>query len=176
MSQRSSSGWRKVWKPLLIVGLLVAGILYRKKLIAGPNDVASVTNVPPDFRDAVTDVLGGSEYSGSLNNWLAIAKMETAGFTSNLWLKANNPWGMQQPIKRETTSIGPYVSLGMQPAFNWAKYSTYQDAARDILYWMRYTNFPKGHLSISDFVDALQNRNYDDNPNYYNLVIAWMNK
>ena len=61
----------------------------------------------------------------------------------------------------------------------WAKYASVEDAVKDIILWMRYTNFPKEKLSLRDHVEAMKDRSYfvgEDVSEYLGKILAWENR
>lgn len=147
-----------------------------------------------------------SKYSNLARYWFDLAKMETAGFTSPLFLNANNPWGMKLPEKRPTTSeprgyegrqsdasrnntslFDAFVKPGafwnkaagdVVPT-TWAKYATLDYAVDDIILWMDYTNFPTASPTLLTFVQELKKRGYFGSENvdsYFKKIEAWQVK
>jgi len=155
------------------VGLL---FLTRKKSLATPN------NIPPDFNSAVDLIFTQKGYgSGMAANWKAIAKMETAGFTSSLYRNANNPWGMQVAKVRPNSQAGKYVGSagGGATSFNFARYDSLGFAVADIILWMEYTGFPKGDLSLEKHVAEMDARGYfgdESYDSYLSKVRAWLKR
>lgn len=104
--------------------------------------------------------------------WFLISNMETAGFTSNLFVKANNPWGMKQPTKRPTTSIGPTAS-------GFASYRDLTDAAVDLSLYLQYFNYPPDFRTLDEQIIFMREKNYfgsETLESYRDKVIAWANK
>ncbi len=60
------------------------------------------------------------------------AYLESGGFTSELWMDYNNPFGMKHGKIRETTSMGPVMRLG------YASYRTWAEAVRDMKHFQDY--------------------------------------
>jgi len=63
-----------------------------------------VINVPSPVKKSFNSVLESSEYKNTSENWLAVSKMETDRWRSNLFLNGLNLWGMKLPTKRKTTA------------------------------------------------------------------------
>jgi len=159
-------------EPNYFLGLLIAlplflYLIFRKKKI-------QVKNVPITFRTALNDALSKSKYSGYVDYWLAVSKMETGGFTSQLYQTYNNPWGMKFPTIRPTSASGDVYLQGS----NWAKYRNLYDASVDILKWMNNINFPEHITSLETFIGAMKSKHYFEEPysQYLNLVRAWITR
>lgn len=113
-------------------------------------------------------------YSGS--NWAAVAKMETANFTSKLFVNANNPWGMKVARIRPNYQDGTYSTGG---SIHWAKYDTIDRAMLDIVAWCDYVKFPKGDLSLEKHVAEMGARGYfgdESFQSYLAKVRAWLKR
>jgi len=170
----------------LIVSLAAWGLFLISRLKSSaqnpnPNpsiSVGTVPNVPVDFRNAAGSAFKLTPYY-NLENWLAVSKMETAGFNSSLYNQANNPWGMGYATKRPTTAASKYV--GSSPSggvdFSFARYDSLNDASQDIILYMNYFKFPKAKLSLLDHVKEMGKRGYfgsESVESYYSKVVAWL--
>jgi hypothetical protein len=181
--------------PKLLVGLLTAlGIYLIFRKITG----TTKTKAPENILNSFDAVFGKSQYPYVKDNWLAVSKMETAAWTSNLFVNAFNLWGMKLPKKRITTAESQaYGTAGrnnlisytfaeakvgkdaeLNPSFGWAKYPSLTDAVQDIILWMDYTKFPKGRLSLQDHIAEMKKRGYfEESTDYYlNAVKAWQTR
>jgi len=175
VSLKSFIGSRKGLMTLLIAFLLMV-VLWIKSKASG----AAVTGVPSDLRQQLALAFSSYDYK-NMDNWLAISKMETAGWTSGLYNQGNNPWGMGYPSKRPTRASGKYLgtSPGQGVSFNFAQYATLEDASADLLLYMDYVKFPKGNLSLREHVQAMGDRGYfgtETVDSYYNKVMAWLTR
>lgn len=104
---------------------------------------------------------------------LAMAKHETANFTSNVYKTNNNAFGMNVPSKR------PFIGTKGTPTpegANYAKYKTVADSFSDLLLYFEYTNFPDDVTTAEQFVNALQRRKYftDSQSNYLQGLKSWL--
>jgi len=174
-----SSKSKKLFLPLMIfLGAILLMVRATRK---------TATDIPPDFKGAMIDVFAGSDYPASCrDNWMAVAKMETATnksgpFSSTLYVQSNNPWGMGYAPGRENAQSGRVYATGdLTHAF--ASYQDLADASKDIILWMDAAGFPKGNLSLREHVDAMGSVKtgsyYGDQSadSYYNLVLQWLNK
>lgn len=125
--------------------------------------------------------ISNSDFSETYWNWVAVSKMETAGWTSKLYTEANNPWGMKVPKVRPNRVAGAYVSrdISGKTSMDFAQYNGLIDACDDIILWMQYTKFPTNRLSIQEHILAMQQRGYfgaESLQSYLGKVIAWLDK
>ena len=63
------------------------------------------------------------------------SKIESGWWTSPLFLKHNNPFGMKYAMKRETTST---YRARIGKIKNYAGYSHWSDAVKDVALWQQY--------------------------------------
>lgn len=197
MSQKSSTGQRKGLTMLLLAGL--AGLLVwlvskakgqpdssskpsQPSSKAGNYPAPLVSGIPPKLYEACQIEFIRSPYlRGTMQNWLAISKMETAGWTSGLFRNGNNPWGMGYALIRPKDQDGIIMAGkndGSQ-SFNGAKYKDFRQAAHDIILWMDYNKFPKEVLTLAEHVHVMDEHGYfglEPEFSYLNKVIAWLNK
>lgn len=152
-----------------LVGLLILLVVYLLMRLSKGNS-SKVKNVPDNISDAFDRVFDNSPYKLLKENWLSVSKMETAGWKSNLFREALNLWGMMKARIRPTTATGIYLS-----GREWSRYTTVEDAVKDILLWMDYTNFPRKQMSIEQHIQAMKDRGYFEEPieQYLEAVKAW---
>lgn len=144
-----------------------------------PKEVQPNTPTPPLsqkelkiklFSERLRDALATTVYSDYINFWMAVAKMETAGFDSSIFRVANNPWNMEKPYNR-TTTARPIAYNG-----RWAMYASLKDAADDILLYMKARQFKTRIQTIDDFVREMGRLGYYGNESadsYLKKVKAW---
>jgi hypothetical protein len=117
-----------------------------------------------------------SKFYVHLENWLAVAKMETGGFSSKMYVLYHNPWNMRPATVRQTTQQSS-VTLGNNGQF--ATYGNLSDAVTDILLYMNAREFPTRPMSLLSFVQFLKEKNYygtESVSSYYAKVDAWMDR
>lgn len=122
------------------------------------------------FSERLRDALATTVYSDYINFWMAVAKMETAGFDSSIFRIANNPWNMEKPYNRNTTAR-PVAYNG-----RWAMYASLKDAADDILLYMKAKQFKTRIQTIDDFVREMGRLGYygkESADSYLKKVKAW---
>lgn len=102
---------------------------------------------------------------------LATALHETGNFTSDLFLRSNNPWGMKHPAVRKTTSLGPNGRLG------YATYKTLEDAVQDYIYYLDALGYQKEYADVRSYVAEMKKKSYfeDSYVNYYAGAQKWFN-
>ncbi len=174
-------------KSLVGLGTLLAIFLLIRNLLRG-----NKAKAPAKIYDAFEDVFKNSDYKASMNNWLLVSKMETAGWTSKLFVNGLNLWGMKRAKVRPNTQI-PFTqsgSPGRDSGFlnttaiasevsgnnQWAKYSNLHNAVKDIILWMQYTKFPNRVMSLRDHVEEMKKRSYfvgEDVEEYLKKILAW---
>jgi len=107
------------------------------------------------------------------DNWYLIAKMETAGFTSNLFRMYNNMFGMHQPTQRRTTSLGGVWSEAEKA--DMATFNDHESAAVDLVYYMQAKRYPIDFNSLESQLEFMKSKGYFTIPyaRYLDLVLAW---
>jgi uncharacterized FlgJ-related protein len=84
---------------------------------------------------------------------IAQAKHESADFSSLVFMKTNNPFGMGHPYKRKTTSIGRSPS-------GYAKYKDLQSATLDYVYYLEAFHYPLNICESGEYVKMLKAKHY----------------
>jgi len=156
-SKRSVSFFKRPLAWLITLAAALLGFLLLKK--------KSVALIQPILQ---------SEFSALANWWLAVAKFETANFTSGLYLDYGNPWGMNCVQMRPTTQIGCTAAIyeGMSKGI----YTNDTEAGQDIVEYMRYFNYPTTFYDLAQFIAFMKSKGYfgADYQTYYNGVISWV--
>jgi hypothetical protein len=135
-----------------------------------------VTKIPTDLEQALKRQLNLTPYSNSVNNWLAVAKMETAGFTSRIYTSYNNPWNMRPAQIRQNSQDGVMTTGGNG---QFATYSDLDRACEDILLYMKARKYPTSEMSLYDFVSFMGVKGYfgeESIQSYYGKVKAWLER
>lgn len=168
MAVKHSQQFRKHWKSWLIAGLvgLVVAVLVWLKVRNSPT-----ATIKREFRKA------GIPDQDTLY-WIAIAKHETAGFTSRVYKDAHNLFGMTKPSqgaydKGWTTATTEVLPYGEHQVI----FKSIADSARDqALYLTKRFNYPKNFASLLDLVSYMKSRGYftDTLSNYYNAAKKWL--
>ena len=160
MEVKRSQQFRKHWKYWLSAGLLtLVGLVLWVRM---KNDPAAV--IKREFRRAgLTDQL--------IAWWTAIAKHETANFTSRVFRDSNNLFSMKLAGKN-TTAIGALPYGERQAIFR-----SVTDSAKDqILFMTRRWNYPKDFASLEQLISYMKARNYfeQNEADYLAAVKQWM--
>ena len=135
----------KVLKPLLIVGLLIILFLLNRQ--------------PMGLKTKAIILL--SKYRALYPYVVAQAKLETANFTSNVFLKNKNYFGMKMPRVRPTVAIaGGLKAPSNEGATPYANYASESDSVTDLMLWFDYTKFPTSVNSVDDYARELKKRNF----------------
>lgn len=164
--QRSLTGRRRNSMMLFILFLVGAIlILVKRKAKAGMG-----TMPPAELQTAINRL----ELSNA-DNWMAVAKMETAGFSSGGFIHALNPWGMHQAKIRPEHQLSTYQGTNGEKI---ASYTDFNDAVLDLMDWIDYTDFPKYNLSLIEHIEEMKARNYfpQSANDYLALVLAWQKR
>ena len=148
---------------------------------------------PQTVSNAFNEEFDNSEYRNSKKNRFLVSKMETAGWSSPLFINGLNLWGMKKAKRRPNTqessvygvpgrdnqiSITGIVSE-VTGQSEWAKYANLNDAVKDIILWCEYTKFPKEKLSLRSHVEEMKKRGYfvgEDVSEYLGKILAWENR
>jgi len=163
---------------LALYGLLVTSLasflllqLIRKMKIS-----LTITNLPPDLEAAMNRQLADTVYAWSIPIWMAVAKMEVAGFESYIYTRFNNPWNMRPSEVRDHTQNG-YMETTNNGRF--ATYANLDDAAQDILLYMKARRYPVAEMELYNFVQLMGKKGYYGTEpflNYYRKVVAWLQR
>lgn len=84
---------------------------------------------------------------------IAQAKHESADFSSMVFLKTNNPFGMGHPRQRKTTSLGRSPS-------GYARYKDLQSATLDYVYYLEAFHYPLNMNDSGEYVRMLKSKHY----------------
>lgn len=110
-----------------------------------------------------------SKYS-KYSEWIeAQAKHETNNYTSDVFKRANNLFGMKNANKRE--------QLGFKVEGDpYRHYNNVGDSIRDFLMLLRYNRFPTNFKTPTEFVSKLKSQGYfgDTFANYLNGVFHFL--
>lgn len=101
----------------------------------------------------------------------AQAVHESNNFTSTGALTRNNLFGMGVPSKR--TFLGT-----KDPKSQYAVFPDYETSVKDLMEWMKYTNFPNAVKNSAEYVKELKVRGYfeDSTFNYLRGMNSALNK
>lgn len=129
----------------------------------------------PERRAAVLAGLGRKAQYGfaqvPIEVMLAQSDLESATWTSDLCIEANNAFGMTYPLQRETTSIrGEWVIAEGGKKF--AKYRSLEDSAEDYLMRQRYFHIHDTPTAL-DYMQETVESNYGSGANY---MVAWASR
>ncbi len=103
--------------------------------------------------------LKNSAYKKLLKYAKAQARVETASFTSTLFRKYNNAFGMNCVRVRDTTQVActkPVFDAGMKKGI----YASPADSVQDFVIWLVYTNFPFSVRNVEQYVSELKKRKF----------------
>jgi hypothetical protein len=108
--------------------------------------------------------LANSKFAGLKEYIEAMARHETGNYTSDLYKRANNLFGMRVPTKR------PFERSGVTN--NYSSYCCNEQSIRDFILYLDFVKFPTEVKDDWQFVNELKKRSYfeDNIINYYRGV------
>jgi len=123
----------------LLVGLLIAYVIFQIK-----------KGIP----NKITGILESAGFSKPMARWwVVVSALETGIWTSNLFKNYNNLFGMMQPVRRPTTSIGSSPS-------GFASFSSQTKSVEDLVKYLEWFNYPKSFGSMFEMVKFMKNKGY----------------
>lgn len=132
-------------------------------------DPTNENNPIPDFYGKVVNTL--PNMAPELQEYITAQAMhETGIFTSPLFLKYNNAFGMKQPTQRQTTSQG-ITETG------YASYDSVEDSIKDLALYFEAKNYPENFETVADYVKTLKDKGYFEATlkSYTNAVTKHLN-
>lgn len=129
--------------------LFVIGLLSLLVLFLGGRSTSA--------RDAILKVLRNAGYSDRMANWwVAVSNFETAKWTSELYKRYHNLFGMSQPMQRNTLSLGGVTLNGR----TWASFSNDTQSVEDLVLYMKNFSYPKDFDNIESMVSFMKGVGY----------------
>ena len=128
-------------------------------------------NIPPIFRGKAKNLapfpLTESQMKEELKEYESLmpllkaqARHETGDFTSSLYSRANNMFGMKIPTKRN------YVRKGTTAGYS--AYTSPKQSLQDMVLLLRHNRFPTDIASVEDYVAQLKaDKFFTDDPQNY---------
>ena len=150
--------------------LLLSRFLSHRPELSGPPEIPLQN---PLFRNKITETMIRVEMMQSgfglsmQSIAVAVAKHETGNFTSSIYRKNHNLFGMKMPVIRETTATG---KLG-----NYAKFENDVDSVKDYILYLDYCNYPR-ESSVEAYSTLAKEKGYYSAPEktYLEGLISWM--
>lgn len=146
-----------------LIGLLMLFLSFR-----------SIQKMSKNPRQIINDTLLKAGYpQQTINFWVCISAFETAGWTSKIFLRYNNLWGMEYSFIN-STAIGVTDTPEKQAA-----YSSVQSSADDlILFMQKRWRYPKAWNNLADLIAYMKQRNYfaSNQYDYLNGVMSYYKK
>ena len=156
-SKKSRTGWIILVSVSVI--LLAAFVIFLSLRKKKPEQSSEVDDEPGskmpearirNFHDQVKEVFFDETMARMVT---AQAMHETGIFTSNVYLKNNNAFGMKEPLKRPSTDL-PYDESG------YAEYENTTESIIDLLEWMNYVNFNQNVSTVQEYSQELKSHGY----------------
>lgn len=88
---------------------------------------------------------------------VAQAVHETGNFTSELFEKGNNAFGMKLPRRRNTLAIDRGLKVEGDSA---ASFNTVEDSVDDLLLWLDFNSLPINYSRLEDYIAAIRRKGY----------------
>jgi uncharacterized membrane protein YgcG len=129
--------------PIILLSLLLIQYLFR-------NNKSNLLN---------RAVVYFSKYRALSPYIFAQAKLESANFTSNLYKKINNAFGMGHPTKRPALGRASDLSE-LNSTYKLQAYRNDTQSVKDFLLWLDYNNFPVRVSDSSQYVALMKSKNY----------------
>ena len=114
------------------------------------------------------DLLDNTKFSSLKPFVIAQSKVESANYTSDLFKRANNAFGMKNANFR--SQLGKSV-----PGTDYRYYNSLEDSIKDFVLYLDYVNFPIVS-DVNSYVRNLKERNYfeSDQTDYINALKSWL--
>ena len=164
-SEKQKKSWLIV--VILFAGLLLVLRLFRKdanKIKRAPGTpINSTAGQMAEMQ--IRSALQTSKYSKYADWIVAIAKFETADFTSRIFKENRNAFGMTVPKIRPFLGTSSDIYHEGQAV---AKYSSTYNSTMDFLQYLDYFNYPTNLKTIEEFVSFMKSKGYfSDNLSTY---------
>jgi uncharacterized FlgJ-related protein len=104
-------------------------------------------------------ILTSSKYSSYAPYLVALTKVESGNYTSNLYKKHNNTLGMGCVQRRPTTQIGCSERIydgGMSKGV----YKSVNSSVEDLILWLDYNKAPTSFRSVEAFSNWMKSKSY----------------
>lgn len=130
--------------PLLLIGLLIALSIFRKK-----------KNISPmEYDLLIQKIITGNGYSDRVGRFFAaVSRHETGNYTSNVLRSANNLFGMKFPNVRKTTARN-------EDSSGYAVYNSAADSVLDLVLYLDARDYYFDYATSADLVKTMKVKNY----------------
>lgn len=130
------------------------------------------------------NIIYNTAISTGINNLVASfivsqAAHETGGFTSDLFNRANNAFGMTVPKLRKSPFIIAADKKQPDGSGNYAKYLNVQDSTKDLIHWFTYNGITLNTItSPEQYANVLKSKGYygDTVQNYLSGLKTYLAK
>lgn len=123
-------------------------------------------------------IIRDSEYAALESYLIAQAKHETANFTSNVYNKDNNMFGMKRALRRPQNATQGLASPDPEPYKYYARFSSDSESLRDMINWLRFNRFPTQVSSVDEYAELMKSKGFygDTVANYANGLRRWISQ
>lgn len=153
--RRPSQRTYKKLLPWLVVPLAIGLFGFRRKYLT--------TTKANSF-----DFLNNTEYAPLQKFIIAQSKVESANYSSDLFKRSNNAFGMKNATQRG--------QLGYSVAgTDYRYYNSLSESINDFVLWLNYTNFPIV-TDVNSYARALKDRGYFESSqaDYIKALNSWL--
>lgn len=151
------------WRGYLLLLILVVGLWISLKMLKSQKRV--------NISNRILNKLNSLPWYGTEMKKIIISQAahETGNFTSFIFISNNNLFGMRQPEKRNTTSLGKKN--------NYASFKDIESCIEDFNIYLEYVSLSKNYYSIKGYCEALKRKKYfeDSTENYIKGVTYFYN-
>lgn len=140
--------------PLLTLGLSGAILLRRR---------------PGSSRTAAFNLIDQTKWKPIKKYIIAQSKVESANYTSDLFNRSNNAFGMKNAKSRD--------QLGFSvPGDQYRNYSSLNESVEDFIYYLNYVKFPSMVYSPEEYARKLKDLGYyeSNQVDYANALKSWL--
>ena len=170
MSANVSQPSRKARRKLLIAGLLTLLLLL---IVFGKKLLAMIKHKDDPYNRSI---IRESEYAALEQYIIAQAKHETANFTSNVYKRDNNMFGMKLALRRPQNATKGLASPEPEPYKYYARFESDSESMRDFINWLRFNRFPTNVTGVDQYAQLMKDKGFygDSVENYTRALRRWM--
>lgn len=138
---------------IVLVGSLIAWIVFLRS--------RSSKTKPQSLDRMIQEKLLKAGYGkNQARYWAAVARHETADYTSNLFLSCNNLFGMSLVAQRQTTQVGKCPGKYDTPPQDFGKYFSPASAVDDLILYLRARKYPSDFDAVETMVAYMKGKSY----------------
>jgi hypothetical protein len=146
--------------PQFVIGLLIVLVLFlrAKSSSTVSTTTTTLTGLSSQVPALIKSIFLPAGYSDNMVRWwTAVSDLETGTWTSDLYKKYNNCFGMKMPKTRNTTAITPTPT-------GFASYNSASDSVKDIILYLKNFNYPLDFENVESLVTYMKKVGYFEEP------------